>query len=103
LGAYFFGDSEDSKDYVSIYLFSASPLKDKKITLQFTILVKNYISDALSVSKDFTVTFPVANGQGWGDRKAIKHESILSNSGFLEQDTLSIVCSIRVNSIEWDL
>jgi len=101
LGAYFFGDNEDSKDYISIYLFCPNVPRNRKITLEYSVCIKNHISDSRSVTKDFVVTFPVDSGQGWGDRKAIKHEVIgKSNSGFLKNDSLTIICSLQVKSIE---
>jgi len=104
LGAYFFGDSDDSKEYISIYLFCNNIGRNRKITLKYSITIQNHLNPALSVNKDFNITFPVPSGQGWGDRKAIKHETIENTSGFLDSaGSLNISCSIYVKSIEWDL
>jgi hypothetical protein len=45
--------------------------------------------------KEFTTTFPVKGGQGWGDRKAIKVSKI-EDEGFLKQDSLSVSAIILV-------
>ena len=45
-------------------------------------------------------TFPIKNGQGWGDRKAIKNTQ-MEQAGFLKDDTFYIEAEIAVKKVMW--
>jgi len=50
---------------------------------------------------DFVITFPVNSGQGWGDRKAILHNTINETPGFLDEEgSLTIICCAQVMTLE---
>jgi len=101
MGSYFFGDNEDSQDFLSIYLFCQTAPVGCKITLKYSITVVNNLSEEDSVSKDFVITFPVSSGQGWGDRKAILHSTINNTPGFLDAEgSLTVVCCAQVMTLE---
>lgn len=49
---------------------------------------------------EFKTTFPIKNGQGWGDRKAIKNTQ-MEQAGFLKDDTFYIEAEIAVKKVMW--
>ena len=96
-GLYPDGDNEDSKGYVSIYLFAdlTTLPKGKFISLDFEIIIVHPTNPRNSLKKDFTTVFPVKGGQGWGDRKTVKSIKI-EEDGFLKQDTLTVSAVMTV-------
>ncbi|EFA80504.1 RGS-containing protein kinase [Heterostelium album PN500] len=104
IGFYTDGDSNDSKGYISIYLFLDTNQipKGKSLTLEYYLKFFNQRDQTLSVKKDFRTTFPIKGGQGWGDRKAIR-ASVLESNGFIKDDTLLVMTSILIKKTCWSI
>lgn len=125
IGFYTDGDNEDSRGYISVYLFLdvANIPKGKSVTIEFSMKFINHKDSAESVKKgippfdlfvetfsmtfflffptEFKTTFPIKGGQGWGDRKAIKASRINEESGFLKLDTLHVEAYIQQRRVSW--
>jgi len=105
LGFYPNGDNEDSKGFLSIYLFldpSGIP-KGKNVNIEFMLGFLNHKDACETVKKDFKTTFPIEGGQGWGDRKAIRSSKIHEEGGFLKLDTLHIEAQLLIKKVTWVL
>jgi len=105
VGFYTDGDNEESRGYISVYLFVdvASIPKGKHVTIEFMLKFVNHKNPNESVRKEFKTVFPIQGGQGWGDRKAIKSSKISDDSGFLKQDTLFVEAQISLKKVQWVL
>lgn len=53
IGAYFFGDNDDSKEFISIYLFCNNFPRNRSISLEYSICINNFKSKENSVTKGF--------------------------------------------------
>jgi len=105
IGFYTDGDNEESKGFVSVYLFldvSSTP-KNKNVTIEFYLKFINHKDPNDSVKKEFKTTFPIKGGQGWGDRKAIKGIKLTEETGFLKQDTLHVDAQIMLKRVTYAL
>lgn len=103
IGFYTDGDNEDSRGFISIYLFldvSSLP-KGKNVTVEFMLTFINHKDANETIRKEFKTTFPIKGGQGWGDRKAIKATKISEESGFLKQDTLFVEATVSQRKVQW--
>jgi len=105
IGLYTDGDNEESRGFVSVYLFlDVNNLpKGKNVTIEFILKFVNHKDPNESVKKEFKTTFPIKGGQGWGDRKAIKTAKVSEDTGFLKQDSLSLEASISIKKVHWVL
>jgi len=103
LGIFCDGDNEDSKGFISLYLFldMNNILNGKSVNLEYSLKLVNHIDPLESVKKEFATTFPIKGGQGWGDRKAIKSSKITEEAGFLQKDTLYLEAEIIVKKVLW--
>jgi len=105
IGFYTDGDNEESRGYISVYLFldvGCAP-RGKNVTIEFALKFCNYKDSNESIRKEFKTTFPIKGGQGWGDRKAVKSNRINEESGFLKQDSLFIEAQIVLKKVLWVL
>eukprot|EP01132_Coremiostelium_polycephalum_P010786 gene10786-13207_t len=102
IGFYIDGDTNDSKGFVSIYLFldTLQLPKGKSVNIEYYLKFCNQRDVNNSVKKNFCSTFPIKGGQGWGDRKAIR-TSLLEANGFVKDDTLLIKAEIVVKRVFW--
>lgn len=102
IGFYTDGDNPDSKGFISIYLFLdvAHVPKGKSISIEYVLRFVNHKDNNDSIKKEFKTTFPIKNGQGWGDRKAIKNTQ-MEQAGFLKDDTFYIEAEIAVKKVMW--
>eukprot|EP01116_Phalansterium_solitarium_P003360 TRINITY_DN14178_c0_g1_i1.p1 TRINITY_DN14178_c0_g1~~TRINITY_DN14178_c0_g1_i1.p1 ORF type:complete len:464 (-),score=143.66 TRINITY_DN14178_c0_g1_i1:534-1814(-) len=105
IGFYTDGDNEDSRGFISVYLFldTANIPKGKTVSVEFMLKFINHKNPADSVKKEFKTTFPIKGGQGWGDRKAIKTSKITEEAGFLKKDTLYVEAQISLKKLVWVL
>jgi len=105
IGFYTDGDNDDSRGYISVYLFLdvTNIPKGKNVTIEFMIKFINHKDPQEAVKKEFKTTFPIKGGQGWGDRKAIKASRIAEDSGFLKQDALYLEAFIQQKRVHWNL
>jgi hypothetical protein len=104
IGVYADGDNPESKGFISIYLFLdvVHMPKGKSITLDYYIKFVNHRDPAESIKKEFKSVFPIKNGQGWGDRKALPNQ-MLEQNGFIKDDTLLIEAEISVKKLTWSV
>jgi len=104
IGVYADGDNPESKGFISIYLFLdvAHMPKGKSITLDYYIKFVNHKDPADSIKKEFKSVFPIKNGQGWGDRKALPNQ-MLEQNGFIKDDTLVIEAEVSVKKVTFSV
>jgi len=76
-------------------------LNGKSVNLEYSLKLVNHIAPLESVKREFSTTFPIKGGQGWGDRKAIKSSKITEEAGFLQKDTLYLEAEIIVKKVLW--
>lgn len=105
IGFYSDGDNEESRGYLSVYLFLdvGNMPKGKNVTIEFQLRIVNHKDPNDSVRKEFKTTFPIKGGQGWGDRKAIKACRITEEDGFLKLNTLHMEAQIILKKVCWNL
>ncbi|EGC36517.1 hypothetical protein DICPUDRAFT_150981 [Dictyostelium purpureum] len=99
IGFFVDGDSNDSKGYISIYLFldTTDIQKGKSLSLDFSLKFTNQKDQNQSLQREYKhIGFPLgSDGQGWGDRRSIK-TSILESAGFIKDNSLLIASEITV-------
>ena len=100
------GDNEDSKGFVSVYLFCDQPNvgSGKYVSLSWKVEFVNHLCDHLSIQKDFQQKFPLnpKSGSGWGNRKSLKSSEITKLNGFVDnKGSLLIRCSFCIDDVEW--
>jgi hypothetical protein len=85
LGVYSDGDSDDSRGFLSVYLFLEDVLqmKGKKISLEFALRVINHKEPNKSKRIELKTVFPVQGAQGWGERKAFPAIEFTEEGGFV--------------------
>jgi len=106
IGLYPDADKEDSRGYISLYLYldGSSVPKGKSINIEFALKFINGKDIDESVEKVFKTTFPVkGNHYGWGERKAIQSSRIREENGFLIQDVLSMEAHIVLKKVNWEV
>ena len=58
MGSYFFGDNEESQEYLSVYLFCQNLPPNSHVTLRYTMSVVNHLSPDETISKGTFTTNP---------------------------------------------
>jgi len=100
IGVYTNGDDEDSRGFLSIYLFlEKGPIKGTSIHVNGRITLINHKHPKHSIKKEILTTFPQKAAMGWGERRAIEASQITSESGFLLFDKLYFEVDINIKQV----
>ncbi|KAI3943709.1 hypothetical protein MKW98_004214 [Papaver atlanticum] len=88
------GNTEDSKEYISVYLQLVIPRQEVRAFYEFELLDHSGKKKSVFVPKGSPTTFNTGSSI-WGSRRVMKR-SDLETSTYLKDDCLSIVCNIGV-------
>lgn len=87
-------------------LGSSNPLPmrpPETMILEYTLRLVNN-SPLLTKSAYFEMTYPIPNGNGWGEEKFIETSQITRSSGFLNRNnSLHVQCDIQVRQCTFDV
>ncbi|KAN0026419.1 hypothetical protein ACTFIV_007403 [Dictyostelium citrinum] len=102
IGIFTDGDNNESKGYISIYLFldTSDIPKGRCINTEFSLKFNNQRDPLQSLNREYKATFPIRDGSGWGDRRSIKTHSLESN-GYIKDNTLLITAEVTIKKILW--
>ncbi|XP_026377716.1 BTB/POZ and MATH domain-containing protein 3-like [Papaver somniferum] len=92
------GNSDDSKEYISVFLQLVSPRQEVRAVYEFELLDQSGKKKYVFVPQESPLTFNTVSSTGglcWGQKRFMKR-SDSETSTFLKDDCLSILCTIGV-------